>query len=260
MSMISGQFQRTEMLLGEAAFQRIQKSHVTVVGLGAVGYSAAEAMVRYGLGAIRLVDFDIIRPANINRQLLALASTLGQTKVSAAQNRLLDINPDLVIERYETFFHEETFSEIFKTPTDMVVDAIDSFTPKVILLEMLNKHGIAVISSMGAAQRTDPFAIRVGDISETQVCPLAGRIRKQLRKVGVHKGFRCVYSVEPVVRPRISSSPGESNENQSGSDYEKEFMERGRRRQPVGSISYMTGIFGYIIAAEVLQTIVKGIK
>ncbi len=243
-TMIPEQFKRTALLLGDSQFEKLQHSHVTVIGLGAVGYHAAEAMVRYGIGKIRLVDFDTIRESNFNRQLLALQSTLGQSKVKVAQSRLLDINPQLETEIFETFFHQDSYHEIFKNPTHIVVDAIDSFAPKVKLLEMLTQHHIPVISSMGAALKTDPSAIRSGDISETHTCPLASRIRKQLRKSNIHTGIRCVYSIEPPIPTPI---PPE----------EKEYYERGRKRAPVGSISFITGIFGYTIAAEVFKHLTR---
>jgi tRNA threonylcarbamoyladenosine dehydratase len=244
--MIPETFKRTALLVGEPLFTKLQHSHVTVIGLGAVGYHAAEAMVRFGIGTIRLVDFDLIHPGNLNRQLLALHSTLGHSKIKTAQSRLLDINPQLNIELFETFFHEESYPDIFKNPTDIVVDAIDSFTPKVTLLEKLTRHHIPVISSMGAALKTDPAAIRTGDISETHTCPLASRIRKKLRQSGIQSGIRCVYSIEPPF-PHATPSPIP----------EKEFYERGRKRNPVGSISFVTGIFGYTIASEVFKHLTR---
>lgn len=241
-------FKRTILLIGEENFTRLQEAHVTVIGLGAVGYHAAEAMVRFGLGHLRLVDFDTIRETKLNRQLLALHSTLGTSKVNTAATRLLDINPHLQVERFECFCHEENFHTIFAQKTSLVVDAIDSFTPKVKLLELLTKEQIPVISSMGAALKTDAWAIRCGDISETHTCPLAARIRKKLRQCGITKGIRCVYSIEP--RPAPAAQPVIATE--------KEFYERGRKRNPVGSISFITGIFGYTIASEVFNMIIKG--
>lgn len=241
---IPERFSRTALLLGDNAIKKLADSHVTVVGLGAVGTNAAEAIVRSGVGKIRLVDFDIIRESNVNRQLLALNSTIGKPKVEAARSRLKDINPDLEIECFETFFHEDTFRDVFNNNTHIVVDAIDSLTPKLKLLELLHERGIPVVSSMGAAWKTDPLAVRVGDLSDTRVCPLAARIRKHLRKRGINGGIRCVYSLQQPVKPKTKE------ENPAP---EEEYYKRGRDRQPAGSISYMTGIFGYMTAWAALD-------
>ncbi len=242
--MIPERFKRTALLLGDNAYERLASSHVTVVGLGAVGYHAAEAMVRYGTGAIRLVDFDVIQESNINRQLLALDSTTGMAKATAARQRLLDINPDLKVETHESFFHHDTFHELFKQPTDLVVDAIDSFSPKLTLVSLLVRQQIPLVSSMGAALRTDPLAVTVDDIWETKVCPLAGRMRKFLRRQGVQGNFPCVYSTETPIHAMV---PPE--------DEEEPFYDRGRQRNTIGSISYITGIFGYMAAAEALKSL-----
>jgi len=235
-------FERTAMLLGPEFLHYLTTRHITIIGLGAVGFHAAESIVRFGVGNIRIVDFDTIHPSNLNRQLLALHSTIGQPKTEIAKKRLLDINPSLHIETFETFFHEDTFNLIFEKPTDIVIDAIDSFTPKINLLQLLVKNNIPVISSMGAARRTDPTCIKTGDIFESSVCPLAFRIRQVLRKAGISKGITCVYSTETPHKNKWTPS-----------EHEEETYKRGRVRQSVGSISYITGIFGYMIAWEVLK-------
>lgn len=237
-------FRRTRLLLGDESCEILERSHVTVIGLGAVGGWVAEHIVRCGVGALRLVDFDMIRESNFNRQILALHSTLGRPKTHAARNRFLDINPRLGLEVFDLFCHEETFDIIFAQSTDLVIDAIDSFTPKVRLLEMAVKRGIPIISSMGAALRRDPLAIRVADISETRICPLAFRIRKELRKRGIVSGVRCVFSEE---------RPAAVAELEQPFFPEPEHILRGRKRAVIGSISYMTGIFGCVIAAEAIN-------
>jgi len=244
--MIPERFKRTSLLLGEEAYEKLHNSHVTIIGLGAVGFHSAEALVRSGLGSIRLADFDIIRESNLNRQLLALHSTLGKSKVQTARERLLEINPNLKVEAFESFFHEESYPKIFAQPTDIVLDAIDSFSPKLALLQSLYHQGIPVISSMGAARRTDPFAIRVGDISKTLVCPLAARIRRTLRRKGIARGIRCVYSLETPPPQDFSLEEGE-----------EEYYKRGRPRRPQGSIAHITGIFGYIAAGEILNHLLE---
>jgi tRNA A37 threonylcarbamoyladenosine dehydratase len=243
--MIPERFKRTALLIGDHAYKRLASSHVTVVGLGAVGYHAAEAMVRYGIGGIRLVDFDVIRESNINRQLLALDSTTGMAKAAAARQRLLDINPNLKVETHESFLHHDTFHQLFRRPTDLVVDAIDSFSPKLTLVSLLMRQQIPLVSSMGAALRTDPLAVTVDDIWETKVCPLAGRMRKFLRRQGVQGHFPCVYSTET---PAHALVPPEQEEDEP-------FYDRGRQRNTIGSISYITGIFGYIAASEALKSL-----
>lgn len=239
---LDDRFQRTSMLIGEKKFRELQDLHVTIIGLGAVGSHAAEAITRMGVMNLRIVDFDIIRESNINRQLLALNSTLGLSKVQAARLRLMDINPCLNLEVFESFFHEEEFEKIFTIPTHIVIDAIDSFTPKVRLLTLLMEKDIPVISSMGAAGRTDPAQIKTGDLFESTGCALASRIRKELRKNGINSGIRCVYSMETRRKPQDTIETGE-----------EEYYSRGRTRKSLGSISFITGIFGYMMASEVFQ-------
>jgi len=170
---MTDRFNRTEQLIGKEALGKLKRARVAVFGLGAVGSYAVEALARAGVGYFRLVDCDCIRPSNINRQLYALESTLGKPKTEAARARVLDINPDCTVEALQVFAAKNTLAELLAGPLDAVVDAIDSVTPKVELIASAARFGIPVVSSMGAATRMDPGAIRLGDISETDVCPLA---------------------------------------------------------------------------------------
>ena len=216
-----------------------------MAGLGAVGSYAVEGLARAGVGRLRLVDFDVVRESNINRQLYALDSTLGRQKVELARSRVLDINPRCEVEILPLFIDHTTVDSVLKAPVDVLIDAIDSVSPKVTLLAAAAKAGIAAVSSMGAASRTDPLAIRIGDIADTEACPLARFVRKKLRKLGVDSGITCVYSVET---PPSLQEAGEEI-------VETEVFERGRRRAPLGSLSCLTGIFGLTAANEAILRI-----
>ncbi len=238
-------YDRLEALIGETALKKINDTYVSVVGLGAVGYTACEALLRSGIVNLRIVDHDIIKETNFNRQLLALESTLGQKKAAAAKKRLLDINQNANIEAIDGFFHVETADEILKSPSDFVVDAIDSLNPKFnLILELLNRN-IRFISSMGAARKLDPFKIKYGDISEATNCPLAKALRKRLRKKGITSGVKCVYSEEKPLEVKIPQVE------------EEDYYKRGRDRIPIGSIATVTGVFGNTIAACVIEEILK---
>lgn len=232
-------FIRTELLLGEPAMATLRDATVVVCGLGAVGSYATEALARAGVGALRLVDFDTVQASNLNRQLYALDSTLGRPKTEVAAERVADINPECRLEPMKTFIDQVTLPDVLHGNPDVVIDAIDSLGPKVSLLRYAVEHGHAVISSMGAATRTDPFAIRVDDIANTVNCPLARLLRKRLRRQGVHAGIRCIYSTEPARRTRAAA----------------EAKERGRPRAPLGSLSFMTGMFGLIAAREAVAAL-----
>jgi tRNA A37 threonylcarbamoyladenosine dehydratase len=232
------------MLLGSESFQRLTESHVAVVGLGAVGGYALEAMVRSGVGRLTVVDFDTVQPTNINRQIFALESTIGTTKVIAAAERISDINPACQVEPLELFVDEDSVEQVFSRQPDIVVDAIDSLNPKVQLLRSCYQRGFPVFSSMGAALRTDPLAVRVGDLSESNHCPLAKRIRKRLRKDQIVSGITCVYSTERVDFDYTRKV--DPVQIESGSD-------RGRSRNTLGSLPTITAIFGLVLANEVIK-------
>ena len=237
-------FCRIEQLLGKPALERLRGARVAVFGLGAVGSYAVEALARAGVGFLRLVDCDVIRHSNFNRQLYALESTLGRSKVEIACERVRDINPDCVVDGHHIFVDGATARLLAAPPLDVVVDAIDSVSPKVELIAAAVLAGLPIVSSMGAATRTDPLLVRAGDLADTEMCPLARFIRKRLRKRGIEHGVRCIYSIEP---PRNHGPV---------IDPEPDVFERGRPRKPIGSLSYMTGIFGLLAAHEALRILV----
>lgn len=236
-------FKRTELLLGREAMERLEQCTITVVGLGAVGSHVIEALARSGVGTIRIVDFDAIGESNFNRQLLAVEPNLGRLKTEVAEERLKQINPEMRVESFNLMCHRETFDMIFEKKTDIVVDAIDSLNPKVNLLYELVSNKIDVISCMGAARKMDPSKITTGDISSTLYCPLARSVRKRLRRRGVEKGIVCVYSTEVVEKDTVSDI------------LEPNYMGEGRLRNPMGSLSMISGIFGYVAALEALKRI-----
>lgn len=241
--MMEDRLARIRLMLGEEKLERLKKSFVTVIGLGAVGSYAVEGLARSGVGRLRLADFDVLRASNINRQLYALGSTLGRHKSSAAAERVLDINPHCRVEPLNLFAAEDTFPALLDGDPDLVIDAIDSIGPKAGLIAAAVKRGLPLISSMGAALRTDPSAVRTGPFKKVAGCPLAAKVRKLLRKNGSHLDFTCVYSVEPLgdLRKRRQVDP------------ETEYFEQGRRRAALGSLPTVTGIFGLTIANEAIR-------
>jgi tRNA A37 threonylcarbamoyladenosine dehydratase len=216
-----------------------------VVGLGAVGSYATEALARSGIGRLRLVDCDEIRPSNFNRQLYALDSTLGRPKTEVAAERVRDINPDCHIESLPLFAHADTLDTVLAGPPDLVIDAIDSVNPKVTLLAACQQRSIPIISSMGAALRRDPTKIRIGSLDHTHGCPLARQIRKRLKRQGISLQIPCIYSVEPVHNLPTKAIGTEDPTNET-------FI-RGRPRRPLGSLPTLTGIFGLTAANTAIE-------
>lgn len=233
-------------MVGPEGLERLRRSHVAVVGLGAVGSYAVEALARAAVGRLRLVDFDEIRLSNVNRQLHALTSTVGLPKAEAARRRVLDIHPECRVEALPLFVDPETLDRVLDGPPDLVVDAIDALKPKVELLAETARRGIRVVSSMGAALRTDPSRVRIGTLERSERCPLARHVRQRLRRLGIRADFPVVYSDETTegLRPEAAGSPGEDPE---------EAFERGRARAPLGSLPTLTGIFGLVAANAALE-------
>lgn len=233
-------FNRTGFLIGDEGIEKLKKAHITVCGLGAVGSYAVEALARAGVGTLRIVDYDVVDETNINRQLFALDSTIGVKKTKIAEKRIRDINPDCKIEVFDTFIDEDSNPAIMEGQIDVLIDAIDSLSAKVHLIANAHRANIHVVSSMGAAGRLDANLVTSGDLSETHTCPLARYVRRRLHRQDIYEGVRCIYSTE--------SAQKKKEENQQ--DYD------GSRTAPVlGSISYLTGIFGLKAAHEALDFI-----
>ncbi len=232
-------FLRTELLLGKEALDRLSEAAVVVAGLGAVGSYAVEALARSGIGNLRLADMDTLKKSNINRQLYALESTLGRSKVEEAAKRVRDINPSCHVHPLPVFVHRDTMDIILEKPVDYVIDAIDSLNPKIELLSSCFQNKIPVVSSMGAALRTDITQIKMADIFDTHSCPLAKIVRKRLRNRGVGRGISCVFSTEKVV-----FDYGEPEEDE---------YKRGRTRRVLGSLPTIPGIYGLMLAHIAIQ-------
>jgi tRNA threonylcarbamoyladenosine dehydratase len=247
-------FLRIDRLIGREKRETLDSKKVTIVGMGAVGGYALESLARSGVGHFLLVDFDRVNVTNINRQLLALESTLGALKVEAAKRRILDINPQCRVEIYPGFAHNETVEEILQDKPDVLVDAIDSMAPKLTLLEYGWKQGIPIVSSMGAALRTDPFAIHKADLMKTHMCPLARQVRRKLRRRGVGKGITTIYSTEKVDYEYCDPS---EEVNPQGNE---QILDRGRERRVLGSLPTVTGMFGLHIGNAVLEELLGGFE
>lgn len=237
-------FARTEQLLGQEGYERLGRARVMVCGLGGVGSYAVEALARAGVGYLRMVDHDVVNPSNLNRQLFALRSTVGQPKAEVAAARIRDINPGCEIDARRVFINGETVAELLEPAVDVVVDAIDSVNAKTGLIQAAFERGIPVVSSMGAGGRREGGGILVGDLSETDVCPLAAIIRKRLRRRGIVTGIRCVYSKEPC-RNDLQPDPVDVEAHDGP----------GRKRTPLGTLSYMPALFGLRVAEEVIRLI-----
>jgi tRNA A37 threonylcarbamoyladenosine dehydratase len=236
-------FHRTELLLGPDAMQRLRTASVTVAGLGGVGSYAAEALARAGVGHLRLIDADTVNLTNINRQLYALDSTLGQPKVELAAARIRDINPACSIEALKLYICDETLDEVLAPRPDVLIDAIDTLSPKVALLERAVQQGVpCILSSMGAGNKTDPGAVRVADLSATRHCRLARFLRKRLRRRGIHSGILCVYSEEETGPVELPDEIPDFEPAPRTCD--------GRIRAPLGSTPWLPPIFGLTAAAE----------
>lgn len=230
---------RTELLLGKERLERFSEAHVLVVGLGGVGAYAAEQICRAGIGQMTIVDADTVNESNLNRQLPALHSTLGESKAEVVAARLMDINPELKLTVVNEFLRDERTEEILdQAHYDFIVDAIDSLSPKVFLLYHALLRKIPVVSSMGAGAKIDPSQVRIADISKTSNCALAKAVRKRLRGLGVQKGIPVVYSTE-MANP----------------DAVIEVNDEACKRTTTGTVSYMPAIFGCFLASYVIRNI-----
>lgn len=231
---------RTELLLGPEKVERLRSKHVLIAGLGGVGGYAAEAICRAGVGEMTVVDSDVVHASNRNRQLLALSSTEKMSKVELMSRRLLDINPRLKLNGLEVYLKDEKIPELFQTPFDYVVDAIDTLSPKVYFIRECLAHKRLLVSSMGAGGRLDPSQIRTADLSESHGCTFAQAVRKKLHGLGIHNGFKVVFSPEPVPKEAMVVTDSEIN-----------------KKSTVGTISYMPAIFGLTAASVVIRGLLE---
>ena len=232
------QFLRTQMLLGTEALEKLQKARVAVFGIGGVGGYTVEALARSGIGQLDLIDNDDVSVSNINRQILATHSTVGMPKVEAARKRILDINPGCVVRTHQVFYTPETADLFDFSQYDYIVDAIDTVTGKLQLVQQATAVGTPIICCMGTGNKLDASAFQVADISKTTMCPLARIMRKELSKRGI-KHLKVVYSKEEALAP---------------TSWEEEAAALGKRQIP-GSVAFVPGAAGLILAGEVIRDI-----
>ena len=237
-------FSRTQLLMGDEAMDILARSRVAVFGIGGVGGYTVEALARSGVGALDLIDDDKVCVTNINRQIIALRSTVGMYKVDAAAERIRDINPDCKVTCRKLFYMPETSDKLDFSQYDYVVDAIDTVSGKIEIIEQAKKAGIPVISSMGAGNKLDPTAFEVADIYKTSVCPLAKAMRYHLKRRGIKK-LKVVYSkelpIEPLGKP-VDDGSGQTDMRTGSS-----------RRSTPGSTAFVPSVVGLIIAGEVIK-------
>ena len=245
------EFSRAELLLGDEAMKRLRESHVLVLGIGGVGSHCIEALARGGVGRMTLVDNDKVSLTNINRQSIALHSTLGRYKTQVMKERLLDINPGIRVEIKERFVLAGDVEALLADRPDFIVDAIDTVSAKIALAVSAGQRGIPVISSMGTGNKLDPSAFEIADIYETSVCPLCRVMRRELKKRGV-KGLTVVYSREEPLRPHEKHETVEGRALDGNGDREKETKGSQGRPAP-GSVSFVPPAAGLLMAGYVIR-------
>jgi Dinucleotide-utilizing enzymes involved in molybdopterin and thiamine biosynthesis family 1 len=242
------QFSRTELAIGPEGLETLKGSTVAVLGIGGVGGIAAEALARSGIGRIILIDKDVVDITNINRQVHALTTTVGQPKAELMKDRIKLINPECDVIALRMFYTEETYEELFKYPLDYVVDASDTIVYKVHLMKQCLERGIPIISSMGAANKTDPSRFKVADISKTTVDPIARVVRRKLREAGIKKGVQVVFSTEDPIRPR------EDVTQRIVLDTAPEIR---KAKQPPASNAFVPPVAGLIMVSVVFRELVE---
>ena len=231
---------RTELLIGREKLVKLSKAHVLVIGLGGVGSFAAEFICRNGIGTMTIVDGDTVDPSNRNRQLPALSTNHGQSKADIMAERLKAINPELTLHVIKTFINPDAVEEILSAHSyDYIVDAIDSVTPKITFLKEAFNRNLRIVSSMGAGGRMDPTMVRVVDISKTFNCNFAQQVRKNLKKEGIYKGIKAVFSSEEQIKESLMLT--------DGSNYKK---------SAYGTMSYLPAVFGATCASVVIRDLI----
>lgn len=230
---------RTELLIGTENLKKLADSHVLIVGLGGVGGYSAENLCRAGVGKMTIVDGDIINETNLNRQILALHSTLGSGKAETLKKRLMDINPEIQINAINEYIRDDRMIEILSSDYDYVVDAIDTLSPKVFLIYHALKKNHKIVSSMGSGGKMDPGIVKVTDISKSYNCTLARILRKKLHRLGVYNGVKVVFSAEKSPKESVIIDDSEPN-----------------KKSTVGTISYMPAVFGCMCASVVINDLI----
>lgn len=232
--------ERSELLLGTQCINKLKQANVLIVGVGGVGAYAAEMLVRAGIGKMTIADSDTISLSNINRQLIALHSTVGRVKTDVLAERLKDINPELQLSVIAEYIKDEKTDEILDSQHfDYIVDAIDTLSPKLALIKGALNRNIPIVSSMGAGAKLDPTKIEICDISKTHHCPLAHMLRKRLHKMGIRRGFKAVFSTEPPIEGAMI------------------LCEERNKKSNVGTISYLPATFGIGCASVVIRDLVE---
>jgi len=246
------------MLIGEEAFGKLSRSRVALFGIGGVGGYTLEALARSGVGAIDIIDSDVVDISNINRQLIALESTVGKSKVEIAAARLRDIDPDCEVRAFQTFFTPENSKDFDFSKYDYVIDAIDTVTGKLEIIKKANEAGVPVISCMGTGNKLDPGKLQVADIYKTSVCPLARTMRYECRKRGIKK-LKVIFSTEEPIRPKekaadaLSADEGDNTDESAVSGA----VSPSPRRSVPGSSAFVPGAAGLMIAAEVVKDLIS---
>ena len=238
------QFSRTELIFGKKSTEKLKKCRVAVFGIGGVGGTIVESLARSGVGTIDIIDNDKVSITNINRQLIALHSSVGKFKVDVMEERIKDICPDITVNKYKCFFLPETSAEFDFSLYDYVVDAIDTVKGKIEIVEKAKKSGVKVICAMGAGNKTDPTKFEVTDIAKTHTCPLAKVMRNELKKRGI-ENLKVVYSTEKASEP----------DDEAMQEY---MLEEGTNKRSIpGSNPFVPPVCGYIIAGEVIKDLIK---
>ncbi|MCG7410329.1 tRNA threonylcarbamoyladenosine dehydratase [Paenibacillus sp. ACRRX] len=245
------QFSRTELAIGPEGMELMKNSTVAVLGIGGVGSIAAEALARTGVGRIILIDKDVVDITNVNRQIHALITTVGQEKTELMKERIKLINPECDAITLNMFYTEETYEELFKYELDYVLDASDTVSYKIHLIKECLKRGIPMISSMGAANKMDPTRFQVADISKTTVDPIARVIRQKLRKQGIKKGVKVVFSTEEPMKPRVDVTEKIVPENAP---------DRRKAQQPPASNAFVPPVVGLIMVSVAVKDLLKQLE
>lgn len=235
-----GRFERTKNLVGATAFEKLTNAKVLIFGVGGVGGFVTEALARSGIGYIEIVDKDVVSESNINRQIIATTKTIGQSKVEAFKERIMDINPDCTVVARQCFYLPDNKDEFDFSQYDYVIDAVDTVTAKLSIIEEAKRVNVPIISAMGAGNKLDPTKFEVADIFETSVCPLAKVMRRELKKRGISK-LKVVYSKEEAKKPEVDEA------------YLQKEYEETKKRPVAGSIAFVPSVAGLIMASEVVK-------